>query len=156
VASTTVFGSLSQLETIRTTVTKAKSSAEAALGEAQGIRSEVGAKGKNAKIYDKLMNLAEALNGLKTATCVIAESQGEAGSVVTEVLDTLTNFINEAAQALGMGGSGIDVEKLSDEEVFDPKKMNSKLDEIRAKLEGLKESIEKQEVSIKSWFESAE
>jgi len=68
----------------------------------------------------------------------------------------LTNFVNESAKAVGLGGGEIDVQGLTEEEASEEDKIYEKLEEINAKINALKESVESEDVIIKTWFESSE
>ena len=87
------------------------------------------------------------------------------------MLNTLTNFVNESAKAFGLGGGdgdggGGDDEKAKKDEMFvqgiaggdagNPDKVQAKLDEINAKLTAIKESVETNDVVVKTWFESTQ
>ena len=153
----TIFGQLSRLQDIKTNVDKAKSSASSALSEAQAVRAELGAKGKTANAYDTLQKLENSLKELHTATETISESQVESGKLAAEILDTLGNVVNESVKAAGLGeDENLMVSPLSDQEISDEGKIHEKLDEINAKLNALKESVESDEVVVKSWFENSE
>ncbi|HPG99181.1 MAG TPA: hypothetical protein PLT39_09900, partial [Thermotogota bacterium] len=155
-SSETVFGELSKLEELRTNVNTAKSSAGAALTEAQSIRAELGASGQTPNTYNRIKELDTALSDLKTSIAAITEAQVSAEGVASQILSTLTNFVNEAAEALGLGDSDMTVDALTEQEAGDEEKVFAKLDEINAKLNALKEAIETDEVVVKTWFESAE
>ena len=90
---------------------------------------------------------------LQTATRQISESELESGKVAQEMVSKLANFVNESNKAAGLGGSGLDVQPLTEEEASDQEKVYSKLDEIDAKLNALKDSSETDGVVVKSWFE---
>gem|GEM_PF-4201714 len=152
----TVFGELSKLADIEDTVDSAKSAAEAALGEIQGLRTEVGAKGVTPTVYEKLKRLDGAMEELKIASATISESQLETGNVASEMLSKLSKFLNESAKSLGMEGDISSVAQLQADEAKDIKKVHEKLVEINTKLEALRESVGKQDVVVKSWFESGE
>ena len=149
----TIFGSLAKLTDIKSNVKKAKGGAEAALGEIQGVRQEIGAKGQTPVVYERLKKLEAALKELKTSAEAISESQVESGALASEMIDKLSNVLNESAKAVGLEGTGVEAEGLTKEEAIDNKKISDKLDEIRAKLEALKESVETQDVVIKTYFE---
>ncbi|HQP11909.1 MAG TPA: hypothetical protein PK470_04000, partial [Candidatus Omnitrophota bacterium] len=155
-SSQTVFGELSKLEELRENVNTAKSNAGAALTEAQSIRAELGASGQTPNTYSRIKELDTALSELKTSIASIAETQVSAEGVASQILSTLTNFVNEATDALGLGDSDMTVEDLTEEEAGDEEKVFAKLDEINAKLNALKEAIETDDVVVKTWFESTE
>jgi len=155
-STSSVFGSLSKLTLIKTNVGKAKSSAESALGEAQGIRKELGAKGQEVNVYNRIEKLRNYLSELSVAARTIAESQVESGDMASEILGVLSNFVNEGAKAVGMEGQGITTEGLTPMEATSEEKVQEKLNEILAKLSALKESVETGGVTVKTWFESGE
>jgi len=149
-----VFGELSKLAEISELVDKAKSGAEGALGEASGIRKELGAKGMTPNVYEKLNNLDSAMEELKIASETISESQLETGNLASEMLSKLSDVVSESAKSLGV--EGMSVEPLSSTEAEDLNKVHQKLAEINTKLDALRESVGKQDVVVKSWFESSE
>jgi uncharacterized membrane-anchored protein YhcB (DUF1043 family) len=160
---TSLFGSLSSLSSIQTDLTtiqeavdKAKSSASSALSEAAALRDELGAEGKTPNTYSKIEKLDEALAQLRTAAEAISESQVESEQLTTEILTTLGNFVNESAKAVGLGGTGVEVEGLGSGEMSDQSKVQQKLDEINAKLNAIKDAIETEDVVVKTWFASGE
>ena len=68
----------------------------------------------------------------------------------------LTNLVEQSAKALGLAGDGIKIEPLKKGEEVDMSHVNEKLDEIKTKVAVLKESVEADQVVVKSWFESGE
>jgi len=152
----TIFGQLSKLAEIKDNAQSAKSNAAAAMSQAQAVRDELGAQGMSESTYEKIKKLESALADLRTAAETISESQVETGTVATEVLTTLTKFVNETSKALGIGGEDIKVEDITDEEAQDKETVLEKLDEINAKLNALKEAIEINDVVVKTWFEAEE
>jgi len=155
-AAATVFGELSKLTDIQNLVTKAKSAAEAALGETQGVRTEVGAKGVTPTVYERLKKLDGAMEELKIATETISQSQLETGNVASDMLSKLSKFLDESAKSLGVEGEAVTVKDLAADQARDMKKVHEKLQEINTKLEALRESVGKQDVVVKSWFETGE
>jgi ribonuclease D len=154
--SDAIFGELSKLEEIKENVTSAKSSAAAALSEAQSLRNELGTEGQSPSTYDRLKTLETALEELKTAARTISESQVETGNLASEILDSLSNFVNESAKAIGLEGGELSVEGLTPQDAMSEEKVFGKLDEINAKITAIKESIETDEVVVKTWFEGSE
>jgi len=152
----TVFAELAKLTTIAENVTAAKNSAASALSEAESIRSELGAQGQIPNTYQRLRNMTTALEELKSAANQISAAHIETGELAQEILGTLTNFVNESAKALGLDSTELTIEDLTDEEAEEEENVYEKIDEINAKLAAIKESIEKDEVVVKSWFEGAE
>ncbi|HRZ40109.1 MAG TPA: hypothetical protein P5246_03780, partial [Candidatus Omnitrophota bacterium] len=153
--ATTIFGQLSQLAKVRVDAESAKNNAAAAMSEAQSLRTELGAKGASTSTYDRIKALQERIDDLKTATQAISESQVETGTLASEILNTLTAFVRESAAAAGLEGEGLSIQDLSTEQAKDREKVTSKLDEINAKLTAIKESIEINDVVVKTWFEEA-
>jgi len=92
------------------------------------------------------------LADLQTAAEAISESQVELGTLSSQIMGTLSTFVNEAAEALGIGVE-VQVEDLTEEEATDEEKVQAKLDEINAKLSAIREAMETEDVVIKSWFE---
>jgi len=159
----TIFAELSKLATLQEAVNKAKSGAEAALGEVQSVRSEVGAKGATPNVYDRLKIINDAVAEVKIASEAISESQVETGNVAAQMLSKLSKFVGEASEAVGMGGpggpgggGGMGVTPLEADEASDIDKVHSKLAEINAKLEALREAVGTQDVVVKTWFEAGE
>jgi len=161
----TMFGLLGKLYAIKTDASSAKNNAAAAMTAAEAVRRELGAEGMSDTTYGKVEVLEDALQELKTAAKTISESQVETGTVATEILDSLSNYVNQSASALGIGGDsdgggggggggGAYVDSLTGAEANDPEKVFEKLDEINAKLNALKEAVEVDDVVVKTWFES--
>jgi hypothetical protein len=100
--------------------------------------------------------LEEALIKLQTAAEAISESQVQTGGIALQILNALTNFVNESSKAVGLQGDGMGVAPLSGEDLSDEGKILSKLDEIAAKLDAMRESVETDDVAIRSWFEAVE
>jgi len=136
-------------------VDSAKSSAGAALSEAQAVRDDLGAEGQTPNTYDRIKNMTDALSQLQTAAEAISESQVESGTLASEILTTLTKFVNESSKALGLGEE-IEISELGADEADDGRKVHDKLNEINAKLDALKESVEMDKVVVKTWFEGSE
>jgi len=152
----TVFGMLARLYSIKEDASSAKNNAASAMTAAEAVRAELGASGMSETTYEKIRQLESALGSLRTAAETISESQVETGTVATEILDTLTQFVNQSSEALGIGGDDIQVESLTAQDADDKQKVFEKLDEINAKLSALKEAIEVDDVVVKTWFEAGD
>ncbi|MFH1360041.1 MAG: LamG domain-containing protein [Candidatus Omnitrophota bacterium] len=154
--TTTIFGSLSGLSDMADNIDTAKSNAGAVLQEVQGIRAEIGAQGRADVFYEKVGNIQKLMAELRTSAEAISASQVESNTLAAEIIDTLTNFVNESAKAVGLVGEGVEVQPFESGAIVDAAKIDNKLSEIIVKVSAIKESVEKQDVVVKTYFESGE
>jgi hypothetical protein len=70
-----------------------------------------------------------------------------------DAIDKLTQFLNQQAQQAGLQKT-LTVTDLSAKEAQDMEKVNDKLEEIRAKIDALREAMNVQDVVVKSFYES--
>ena len=145
---------MAKLDSIKSNASSAQSSATSALSEAQAIRDELGAQGQTPDTYAKLKQLESTLKEVQTAASSISASQIATSELATQILSSLTSFVNQASSALGITGKDISVENLSAEQAKDEENVYEKLNEINAKLDAMKQSVETNEVVVKTWFEA--
>ena len=88
---------------------------------------------------------------LESAAGEIADAAASSESTALEMMDTLSELVNQSAESLGLQ---IEIKELTQEERKDSEKVSDKLVEIDAKLSAIKESIAQDEIVVKTYFES--
>ncbi len=92
---------------------------------------------------------------MKKAAEAISKNQIDQGSLAQEILKLLADSVKNSAKAIGLEKE-VRVENVTTKEAGDMSKVDEKLDEIKAKVSAIKESVETDHVVVKSYFENGE
>jgi hypothetical protein len=173
-----------QLDVIQEFADTGKSNAAAALGVAQNIEQDLGVFGATPNAYDQLRLLEEYILEIREAAENLTEGQQESGGMAGQIIQKLSEFLQQQAQMAGLGsaspdGSGAGSGKgegegegeaesaagkgpggspLDVDDIakgeFDMDAVNDKLEEIDAKINALKEAMDTEDAVVRTWFES--
>jgi hypothetical protein len=131
----------------------ASSNASAAQSYAQQIINDLGVNGASPNVYTKLKNLEDAVQNIQDATTSLTNGVNNAPGLAQATIDKLTQFLNQQAQQAGLQNT-MGTKGLSAKESQDMEKVNDKLEEIKAKIDALREAMNVQDVVVKSYYES--
>jgi hypothetical protein len=149
-ATGTLFGSLSGANSYPV---QAANNAAAAMSEAQQIITDLGVNGATPNMYAKLKNLEDDIQDIQTSTTNLVTGINNTSGLAQASTEKLTQFINQQAQQAGLQKT-LGVASLSSKEAKDMEKVNDKLEEIKAKIDALREALNVQDVVVKSYYES--
>jgi len=100
-----------------------------------------------------LQNLENEIQNIQSATTNLTQGIQNAPGLTQATIDKLAAFLNQKAQEAGLQKT-LGVEGISQKETKDMEKVNDKLEEIKAKIEALREAMNVQDVVVKSFYES--
>ena len=97
--------------------------------------------------------MEDAIQNIQDATTNLTNGINSAPGLTQETIDKLTQFLNTQAQQAGLQKT-LGAKGLSSKEAKDMEKVNDKLEEIKAKIDALREAMNVQDVVVKSYYES--
>jgi len=144
---TTMYGKLNDIQDNANT---GKQSADAALGIVTSMRDDLGINGK-APMYDKVLELSSMVEDIRAATADLSSSTGDSEAYAVEMIDMLAGLVNQSADIYGLE---LEIKTLNETEITDLDTIKEKLNEMNAVLLAIKESVDADDIVVKTWFES--
>lgn len=151
--ATTVF---EQLQDVEDFAKKGKDSADAVLGITRDMERDLGVKGQSRTAYAMLELIRDYITDLQAEAAELKTKQDRTGGLAKQMLDLLTQSLNEQLKLAGLQDTVLAVQELQEEMYANKDVVNDKLEEINSKVEALREAMGSQDVVIKTWFESEE
>jgi hypothetical protein len=141
-----------QMDIIQSFAQTAKSNAGAAYATAQNIESDLGVNGRTPTVDAQLKILEGYIKDIQVAAMGLGGKQDAMGEVSQQLIGLVKDLMNQQATGAGLGGSGLALEGLGQQQARDAEKVSEKLDEMDAKIRAIYEAMNVDDVIVKTWF----
>ena len=128
------------------------SSANAAYSTAQQIVSDLGVNGQSPSAYDKIKELEAYIKEIQTAALGLGDKQDATSDLAQKIVGMITDVLNEQAKQTGLDNASMLVETLTSKQAKDAEAVDSKLEELMAKIRAIQEAMKVDDMVIKSWW----
>jgi len=137
-------------ETLFGRIKQAKNYSSDAYNEIQAVRDELGAEGAEISIYNFIKNIKSTVGSL-AETIELIPTGIDVKNMEKNVIDALTNAVNESAASLGLRIDS--VRSLTEQEFESEMQRENKLNEIKAMMDVVFRAHEEKSVVINAWYE---